>query len=145
VARVTKHRCDHCQKEVEDPYLEEGWLAINGSLTRSWGVRKQGNRGDAQTDFIEPNPEYCTVNCMVLALDAQRERRRGPRSRTEIERTAKRESAKDPVLDLIIGEQQVAEDPFPAPPPPPPPPPKPKPWEDPLGDDEPRPTTETKP
>ncbi len=103
---VTKYRCDHCGKEVEDVYLENGWLKIQGALTRSWGVRKRGREGDAQTDYIH-DVEYCSIDCMISALDKVRDEKRGPKPPKP---------------------QDFAPDPFK-------PPPK-QPWEDPLPDED---------
>ncbi len=77
MAQVTKYRCDFCNREVEDPYLEAGWLKISGGISRSWGIRSKGRDGDARTDFLK-DQEFCNVECMVGALNRFRQSRRGP-------------------------------------------------------------------
>lgn len=77
MSTVTKYQCDHCGKEVADPYLEQGWLKISGSMTRSWGVRKNGRDGDGQADFLK-DIEFCGIECLVSAMDALRSQHRGP-------------------------------------------------------------------
>jgi len=108
VAQVTKYRCDFCKREVEDPYLEAGWIQISGSLTRSWGVRRRGRDGDAQSDYLK-DQEFCNVVCLVARLDAERKLKRGP----------------DPEPAMP---QPIEGDPFKTPS-------KKPPWEDPLPDD----------
>jgi hypothetical protein len=78
VASITKYRCDHCAKEVEDPYLENGWLRFQGHITRMWGTRKHGTQGDGKTDYIGGNSEFCSVRCLVAALDKLRTEHKGP-------------------------------------------------------------------
>jgi hypothetical protein len=113
MAQVTKYRCDHCKREVEDTYLVDGWIHVNGSISRSWAERKLGRHGDAQADVLEKNPEFCSIECLVAAFDAKR-----------------RQAGAPPVNERIT--QMVQADPFK-----PEPPPKPKPFEEPtaLADD----------
>lgn len=112
MARVEKFRCDHCGKEVEDPYLENGWLKFDGAISRSWGIRRRGRDGDAQTDYIGKSSEFCSVKCLVAALDKIREEKRGPK-----------------ILDLPDELPNVVPDPFKEPPPK-------RPWEDPLPEED---------
>jgi hypothetical protein len=78
VASITKYRCDHCGKEVEDIFLENGWIRFQGSVTRSWGRRKNGGTGDPLTDYIGGSPEFCSVTCLVGALNTLRAQKKGP-------------------------------------------------------------------
>jgi len=120
VAQVTKYRCDFCKKEVEDTYLEAGWIHITGTIARSWGERARGRDGDGRADFIGNNPEFCCVECLVAALDAYRKEHKGPDPQAGIAALIEPD---DPL---------IAVDPFKEPP-------KPKPWEEPpvLAEDEP--------
>jgi hypothetical protein len=112
MAQVTKYRCDQCAKEVEDVYLEQGWLKFEGSITRSWGIRSKGRDGDARTDYIGKSSEFCSAECLVKHLDKLRKEKRGP---TPL-------PYHNPNLPIAVA------DPFKE---------KLKPWEDPLPDDEP--------
>jgi len=78
VASITKYRCDHCGKEVEDIFLENGWIRFQGSVTRAWGRRKNGGTGDPLTDYIGGSPEFCSVQCLVAALNTLRAQKKGP-------------------------------------------------------------------
>ena len=96
-------------------YLEAGWLKFDGVVSRSWGVRAKGREGDARTDYVKGPSEFCSVECLVKALDQQRKRKNGPEP----------VPYRDPKLPLAVA------DPFKE---------KPKPWEDPIPDDEPHPS-----
>lgn len=76
MSKITKYRCDFCCREVEDPYLEAGWVHISGAITRAWGIRKNG--GDAQNDYLK-DVEFCNIGCLVSALDGVRRNARGPK------------------------------------------------------------------
>jgi hypothetical protein len=96
---VTKHRCDKCSKEVEDVYLTPGWIQFQGQVVRSWGTRTGGKSGNAQTDFIDKNSEFCSIECFVAELDEIRRKRGGPPATPEPKKPA--------------GSQKPWEDPFP--------------------------------
>lgn len=119
MATVTKYRCDFCKREEEDPHLVNGWITVQGSISRSWGVRARGREGDARADYLGGNPEFCSVECMVAALDAYRRMKRGPDPNSP--RPDNPMIVSDPFKEKPKG-----------------PPPKPKPWEEPpvLSDDE---------
>jgi hypothetical protein len=78
VAKVTKYVCDFCRKEVADTYLHNGWIEIKGHITRSWGTRKSNGQG--VNDYIDKDPEFCSIQCLTGALDDQRAKKGGPAS-----------------------------------------------------------------
>jgi hypothetical protein len=70
--------------EVDDTYLVDGWIHVSGAISRSWGVRKRGREGDAQSDYLEKNPEFCSIECLVAAFDEKRRLLRGPSVATKV-------------------------------------------------------------
>ena len=75
MSEITQRKCDTCGNIVEDRYLENGWLQIEGSVTRSEG---RATNGTAITDYIQSkdeNSDFCNIKCFVAALDAKKKKR----------------------------------------------------------------------
>jgi hypothetical protein len=111
VATVTKYRCDFCKREVEDTYLEPGWIQIHGNLTRSWGTRRRGRDGDAQTDFLK-DEEFCNVICLVAKLDAERKAKRGPEPKPPAPPVDGVDPFKDPPARVPLDNPLLDDDPL---------------------------------
>jgi hypothetical protein len=80
MAAVQFTRCDGCGKTVEDRYLARGWIHLShGSISPvdvSRSVeRKEGDRGDAVTDYLHSVQDFCSIGCLEDALDAKARRR----------------------------------------------------------------------
>jgi len=74
---VTMTQCDHCKKMVEKPYAERGWIQFNGgaadyaiAISRSHGIYGPSSY---RTDFLERISDFCSIECLVAALDAKRD------------------------------------------------------------------------
>lgn len=76
--RVEMTRCDHCGKRVENPYAERGWIQLTYdsvkpvSVSRSTGEYKNGCY---QSDFLQRVVDFCSVTCLVAALDRKAQER----------------------------------------------------------------------
>jgi len=73
MGQVTMWKCDHCGKVVENPCKERGWIQLspsNGthkvSVCRSTGVY---NKSSYENDFLQNVSDFCSVVCLVAALD----------------------------------------------------------------------------
>ena len=52
-------RCDQCEKESENPYSEEDWIIINGTMEFTLGP----NYAAAQVDHAPRMIHFCSNKC----------------------------------------------------------------------------------
>lgn len=73
MAQVTMTKCDHCEKRVDNPYQHPGWIQLGASrgmgpvhLSRATGVY---GASSYETDFVDGVSDFCSIDCLVAALD----------------------------------------------------------------------------
>ena len=70
MSQISVEVCDHCGKRVDDHSAEAGWIRIGNTISRSRG---ETNVNGAWTkDLISGKPDFCSIECLVKALDATR-------------------------------------------------------------------------
>ncbi len=69
MSKIERTKCDHCGKEVIDPYAETGWIY----LSKDGLAVRMGRVDGAPKAFHPRGSDFCGLACLVKALDDQRE------------------------------------------------------------------------
>ena len=68
---VTMYKCEGCGIAAEVPGAHNGWIQFQGPFTRS---RAFWNGITYAADFLPSGGhDFCSLNCLMRALDAKRE------------------------------------------------------------------------
>lgn len=74
---VTQNRCDHCGKIVANRCEQKGWIHFYASASSVSVSRSAGYYGQSAfvSDYLSNVTDFCGVECLVAALDAQIQKR----------------------------------------------------------------------
>ena len=78
MSKVSMDQCDGCKKVVENRFKEPGWISLAAtSISRSVGVFGQSAY---ETDYLRNVEDFCSIDCLVKALDQQAQARDSSKS-----------------------------------------------------------------
>jgi hypothetical protein len=85
MGQITMTTCDHCQTKVENPNEHRGWISLGGTehiLERVHIKRTTGvfNGSSFDSDYIDRASDFCSVACLVAALDKKAREREDDRA-----------------------------------------------------------------
>ena len=77
MGQVTRFTCDGgCGRETENYNSLPGWVRLDGSLTRAWGVYESNS---FKSDYLDKRDRhFCSIECMIRLLDRMRTEANGP-------------------------------------------------------------------
>jgi len=79
---VILSQCDHCKKKTENRCAERGWIYLGQPTSISRSVGRMGKLG-YDTDFLSHVRDFCSITCLVAALDQKAREREDEKVKAE--------------------------------------------------------------